>query len=128
MNEADLNALSRNIIDAACRPHATGSRSAGGKLLRLSHYELRKRGMSVQTEVSVPVVYDGCKLLDVGYRIDMLVEVELIVEIKAIEAIAPVHRAQLLGYLRHSGKRLGLLLNFNVTSLRDGIVRQVNRL
>jgi len=89
------------------------------------HYELRKRGMSVQTEVSVPVVYDGCKLLDVGYRIDMLVEVELIVEIKAI---APVHRAQLLGYLRHSGKRLGLLLNFNVTSLRDGIVRQVNRL
>jgi GxxExxY protein len=92
------------------------------------HYELRKRGMSVQTEVSVPVVYDGCKLLDVGYRIDMLVEVELIVEIKAIEAIAPVHRAQLLGYLRHSGKRLGLLLNFNVTSLRDGIVRQVNRL
>ncbi len=129
MNEADMNALSRNIIDAAYAVHT----QLGPGLLAASYfacllYELRNRGMSVQTEVSVPVVYDGCKLLDVVYRIDMLVEVELIVEIKAIEAIAPVHRAQLLGYLRHSGKRLGLLLNFNVTSLRDGIVRQVNRL
>ena len=89
-------------------------------------YELRKRGLRVETEVSLPVVYDGQKLLDVGYRIDMLVEGELILEIKATEGIAAVHRAQLLGYRKHSGKRMGLLLNFNVTSMREGIVRQVN--
>jgi GxxExxY protein len=68
------------------------------------------------------------KLVDVGYRMDMLVNGLLVIEAKKLEAIAPVHRAQLLSYLKHSGLRLGLLINFNVVHLRDGIVRQVNGL
>jgi GxxExxY protein len=129
MSEADLNALSKRVLDAAFAVHT----SLGPGLLEASYfacllYELRKRGISVQTEVNLPVVYDGQKLLEVGYRIDMLVEDELILEIKATEGIATVFRAQLLGYLRHSGRRLGLLLNFNEVSMRDGIVRIVNRL
>jgi GxxExxY protein len=78
-------------------------------------------------EVPVPVVYDGKKLADVGYRVDLLVENELIVEVKSVEAVAPVHTAQLLSYLRLSKRQLGLLLNFNVVHLRDGIYRRVNR-
>jgi GxxExxY protein len=75
----------------------------------------------------VPVVYDGKKLADVGYRDDLLVENELILEVKSVEAVAPVHTTQLLSYLRLSKRRLGLLLNFNVVHLRDGIYRRVNR-
>jgi GxxExxY protein len=74
----------------------------------------------------VPLVYDGQKLADVGYRIDLLAEGELVIEVKSVEAIAPVHKAQLVSYLKLSGKRIGLLLNFNVVHLRDGIVRRVN--
>lgn len=76
----------------------------------------------------MPLVYDGVKLVDAGYRIDLLVANELIVEVKAVEAIAPVHTAQLVSYLKLAGRRLGLLLNFNVVSLRDGIYRRVNGL
>jgi GxxExxY protein len=78
-------------------------------------------------EVPVPVVYDGKRLADAGYRIDLLVENELILEVKSVEAVAPVHTVQLLSYLRLSKRRLGLLLNFNVVHLRDGIYRRVNR-
>jgi GxxExxY protein len=84
--------------------------------------------LSVQIEVPVPLVYKGRLLADVGYRLDILVENELIVEIKSNEAILPVHKAQLLSYLRLSGKRLGLLINFNTIHLRDGIARVVNNL
>jgi GxxExxY protein len=70
---------------------------------------------------------DGKKLADVGYRVDLLVENELILEVKSVEAVAPVHTAQLLSYLRLSKRRLGLLLNFNVVHLRDGIYRRGNR-
>lgn len=73
----------------------------------------------------LPVIYDNVSL-DIGYRIDLLVENEIIVEIKSIEKVAPVHKAQLLSYLRLSKKRVGLLLNFNVTHLREGIHRVVN--
>jgi len=129
VTEAELNELSKRVLDAAFAVHT----ALGPGLLEASYfsclvYELRKRGIPVETEVSLPVVYDGQKLLDVGYRIDILVAKELILEIKATEGIAVVHRAQLLGYLRHSGRRLGLLLNFNVVSMKDGIVRIVNRL
>ena len=89
-------------------------------------HELAKRGLRVEAQVAVPVVYDGLQLLDVGYRIDILVEGELVLELKAIEAIASVHKAQLLTYLRHSKRRLGLLINFNVERLKDGICRQIN--
>lgn len=76
----------------------------------------------------MPLIDRGEKLSDVGYRLDLLVAGELILEIKAVDAISPVHHAQLLSYLRLSQKRLGLLINFNVASLRDGIHRKVNRL
>jgi GxxExxY protein len=69
------------------------------------------------TEVPVPVVYDGIKLADVGYMIDILVENELVIELKSVEGLAPVHHAQLISYLKLSGKRLGLLLNFDVDRL-----------
>jgi GxxExxY protein len=91
-------------------------------------YELRKRGMDVKTEVPVPVIYDHAKLVDVGYRLDMLVENELVLEIKAVENMIPMYRAQLLTYLKHSKKRLGLMLNFHEPHLKDGIWRCVNRL
>ena len=76
----------------------------------------------------VPLVYDGEMLSEVGFRMDVLVEGELVLELKATEGIAIVHRAQLLGYLKHSNRRLGLLLNFNVAQMKDGIVRLVNGL
>jgi GxxExxY protein len=81
--------------------------------------------MEVQTQVGLPVVYDGIKL-DAGYRIDLLVENEIVVELKAIEKILPVHEAQLLSYLKLSGRQVGLLLNFNVVHFRNGIKRMVN--
>jgi GxxExxY protein len=124
---ARLNELTGRIIDAAMRVHT----ALGPGLLESTYqacplYELRKAGLKVLTQVAVPVVYDGQQLVDVGYRMDMLVEDEVVLELEATEGIAPIHRAQLLSYLRHSGKRVGLLFNFNVERLRDGIVRQIN--
>jgi GxxExxY protein len=83
--------------------------------------------LKVGTQVGLPVVYEGVKI-DVGYRIDLLVEDLVIVELKAVDKIAPIHEAQLLTYLKLSGKRLGLLMNFNVLHLKDGIKRMVNKL
>ena len=88
-------------------------------------HELRQRGLKVLCEAPLPVVYDGIKL-DAGYRLDMLVEDAVIVELKAVEALAPIHQAQLLSYLKLSGKHVGLLINFHVVHLRDGIKRMVN--
>lgn len=84
-----------------------------------------QRGLKAEVQVPLPVVYKGAKLADVGYRIDLMVEGEILVELKAVEAIAPVHRAQLLSYLRLSGRRLGLLINFNVERLKDGGISRV---
>ncbi len=90
-------------------------------------YELRHSGLHVDTEVPVPVVYDGVKLADVGFRMDILVEHEVVVEVKAVEAVAPVHLAQLVSYLKMANRRVGLLLNFNVPDFRKGIYRRVNQ-
>ena len=87
-----------------------------------------KPDCTFQQQLPLPLIYNGEKLADVGYRIDLLVEGELIVEIKALEALAPVHKAQLLSYLKLSGRRLGFLINFNLPALRDGITRRVNHL
>jgi GxxExxY protein len=123
-----LNQLSKAVLDGAFAVHS----ELGPGLLESTYkaclaYELSKRGVHALAEVPVPVVYDGKKLADVGYRVDLLVENELIVEVKSVEAVAPVHTAQLLSYLRLSKRRLGLLLNFNVVLLKDGIYRRVNR-
>jgi GxxExxY protein len=88
-------------------------------------YELEKRRLKIQSQVGLPVIYDGMKI-DLGYRLDILVEDAVIIELKAVTMIIPLHEAQLLSYLKLSGKHLGLLINFNVTLLKDGITRRIN--
>lgn len=122
----ELNQISGAIIDSAMKVHT----ALGAGMLESTYeicliHELRKRRINVQSQLALPVVYDGIKL-DAGYRIDLLVENEVIVELKAVERIMPIHEAQLLSYLKLSGKKLGLLLNFNVVQLKNGIKRIVN--
>jgi len=90
-------------------------------------HELAKAGLKADRQVALPVVYDGARL-DAGYRIDVLVANLVVVELKVAERILPLHSAQLLSYLKLSGKRLGYLLNFNVVHMRQGIKRVVNHL
>jgi GxxExxY protein len=90
-------------------------------------HEVRKRGLQAEAQLPLPLAYDGV-ILDVGYRVDLLVEQSVIVELKAVEKLLPIHEAQLLCYLRLSGRRLGLLINFNVLHLKDGIKRMVHNL
>lgn len=87
-------------------------------------FDLAAKGFRVQTEVPVPIVFDGHRL-ECGYRIDLLVEDMVVVELKAVDGIAPIHKAQLLSHMKLSGRRLGLLINFNVIHLKDGIQRMV---
>jgi GxxExxY protein len=127
MNHEELDVLSRKVMSAAYTVHS----AMGPGLLESAYiaclvFELQKAGLEVKTEVPVPLVYEHTKLADVGYRMDMLIENELIVEVKAREAIAPVHLAQLVSYLKLADRRLGLLINFHVASLKDGIYRRVN--
>ena len=90
-------------------------------------HELRKEGLLVATQVPLPVTYDGVRL-ELGFRLDLLVEHKVIVEIKSVDALIDVHHKQLLTYLKLSGLKLGQLINFNVPSLRDHIIRKVNGL
>src|SRR2546427_12474175 len=115
-----VNQITRCIVTAAMRVHSV----LGPGLLESAYqacllHELRKQGFSVASQVGLPVVYDGEKI-DLGYRIDLVVENLVIVEIKCVEAINPVHQAQLLSYMRLSGRSVGLLINFHVAHLRDG--------
>jgi GxxExxY protein len=115
----------RSIVDAAMAVH----RALGPGLLEsaceicLAH-ELDRRGHAVASQLALPVVYESIKL-DAGYRIDLLVDDTVIVEVKAVDALSPLHQAQLLTYLRLSGRRLGLLINFNVVLLKQGIRRMI---
>jgi GxxExxY protein len=90
-------------------------------------HELAKRGLRVETQVWLPVIYDGVEI-EGGYKIDLLIEGQVVVELKVVEQILEIHKAQLLSYLKLSGKHLGLLINFNVVHLRDGIRRLANNL
>lgn len=124
----NIERIAAIIIDAAMKVHML----LGPGLLESAYkaclvYELRKRGLMVETEVSVPIVYDRLKL-DSGYRIDVLVEGCVVIELKSVERILPVHDAQLLSHLRLSGHKLGFRINFNVVLLKDGIRRIVNQL
>jgi GxxExxY protein len=124
----DINEVSGNIVDAAMKVHTV----LGPGLLESAYeacltHELRKRGRKVLVQVGLPVLYDDIEL-DVGYRIDLLVDDCVIVELKAVEKILPLHEAQLLSYLKLSGKKVGLLINFNVIRLTQGIKRMVNNL
>lgn len=125
MSENELAAV---IVDAALKIH----RTLGPGLLESVYqatlgYELSRRGLRVVQERGLPVCYEGIKL-NLGFRIDLLVEDKVIVEIKSVEALAPVHRKQVQTYLRLMDLRLGLLINFNVELIKDGIQRVVNRL
>jgi GxxExxY protein len=120
--------IGHNVIGAALKVHS----AIGPGLLESAYetcllYELEKRNLSVRRHVVIPFRYEAL-IIDNGYRIDLLVGDLVVVELKALEAILPVHRAQLLSYLRLGGFKLGYLLNFNVEHMRDGIVRIVNGL
>ena len=126
MDSHRLNQISFLIIQAAIEVH----RTLGPGLLESTYracmiYELRQRNLSVIAEQIVPICYNGV-IIEGGYRLDLLVENEIVVEIKAVEIVLPVHHAQLLSYFRLTKKPLGLLINFNVPVLVKGIKRIMN--
>ncbi len=123
-----INEISGQIVDAAYKIHTT----LGPGLLEsvyetvLAH-ELTRRGFAVRTQVSIPVVYEDVKL-ELGFRADMIINDRVLIEVKSVEAIAPVFPKQVRTYLRLTDLRLGLLINFNVNLIKDGITRIVNNL
>jgi GxxExxY protein len=125
MNENDV---AKHIVDVAFHLHS----DYGPGLLEsvyeaIMAHELNKRGLLVTRQQPIPVVHDGVRM-GVGFRADLIVEKKVVVEIKSVEAVSPVHKKQLLTYLRLTDKRLGLLINFNVELIKHGISRVVNRL
>ena len=121
----ETDALASKAIDAAFRVH----RALGPGLLESVYHacmchELAKMGVPFEHEVDLPIHYDGVRL-QAGLRIDMWLDRKVVLELKAVEDLRPVHEAQLLTYMKLTGARLGLLLNFNVPKLKDGIVRMV---
>jgi GxxExxY protein len=128
LNEHDINQVSGVIVDAAMTVH----RALGAGLLESAYeaclaYELRARGLEVAQQVGLPITY-GRLQMDIGYRVDMIIADAVIVEVKSVAKLLPIHQAQILSYLCLSGLRLGLLLNFNAGQMRQGIRRVVNNL
>ncbi len=124
----DANAVAQQVVDAAFRVHT----SLGPGLLESVYeaalaYELEKRGLSITRQQGIPVVYETVRI-HAGFFADLVVEDQVIVEIKAVETVAPVHKKRLLTYLKLADKRLGLLINFNVVLIKNGITRIVNGL
>ncbi|MCE9533412.1 MAG: GxxExxY protein [Planctomycetes bacterium] len=124
----DENAISKVVVDAAYRIH----KALGPGLLESVYesilvHELRKAGLRCERQVPIPVVYDSIRFEE-GFRADVFVESKVLVELKSIEQTAPVHRKQLLTYLRLTNKRLGLLINFGAETIKEGITRLVNGL
>ena len=122
------NQIAAIVVDAALKIHKT----LGPGLLESVYqaaldYELQKRGLRVVQQVGLPVYYEDVKL-ELGFRVDLIVGDKVIIEIKSVEALAPVHKSQLLTYLRLTNLRLGLLLNFNVELMKNGTHRVVNGL
>lgn len=119
----ELNDLTYKIIGCTYKVHS----ELGPGLLESTYevcleYEMIKAGLTVERQKPLPVIYDQIKL-EAGYRIDLLVNYQIVLEIKSIDSIAPIHKAQLMTYLKLSGKKLGLLLNFNVQDMKSGINR-----
>lgn len=122
------NELSKIVFDCALKVH----RNLGPGLLESSYeeclfYEIKKLGLIVEKQKALPLVYEEVKL-DIGYRIDIIVENKLIIEIKSVETLNDVHFAQLLTYLKLTNCKLGLLINFNVALIKNGIKRVANNL
>jgi GxxExxY protein len=121
-----LNSITETIIGAAIQIH----KALGPGLLESAYeaclaFELEKRHLRVEHQKPLPLVYEQVKL-ECGYRIDLLVEGSVVVEIKSVEALAPIHEAQIITYLKLTGCKLGLLINFNVPAVKDGIHRFIN--
>jgi len=121
-----LDQITDSIIGAAIEVY----RALGPGLLESAYetclsFELTENGLKIERQKPLPVVYRGVEL-DCGYRLDLLIEDAVIVEVKVVDSLAPIHKAQLLSYLKLSGYKVGLLINFNVKVLKDGIVRMVN--
>jgi GxxExxY protein len=121
-----IDRIAREVVDAAFKVHS----SLGPGLLESAYeaclaHELTKRGYRVERQKAQPVIYEGLEI-EVGYRLDLLVEDVIIIELKAVEQLAPIHQAQLLTYLKLSSKQLGFLMNFNVPLIKDGIRRIAN--
>jgi GxxExxY protein len=121
-----INEITGEIVDAAIKVHS----ALGPGLLESAYeaclmYELKKRDLVVRNQVPLPVHYEQI-VIAVGYRIDLLVSESVIVELKSVDEIASIHEAQLLSYLKLSGKKIGLLINFNVEFLKHGITRMAN--
>ncbi len=122
------NGLSKVIFDAALKIHqVSGLGLLESAYEECLHYELVQAGLLVEKQKPLPLVYEAIKL-EAGYRVDLMVEKKVIIEVKAVEAITDVHLAQVLTYLKLSGCKLGLLINFNVTLLKNGIRRIANQL
>ena len=126
MDADAVNRCSHQVIASAMTVHST----LGPGLLESTYgaclaVELRSRGLGVDTQLALPVIYRG-RHIELGYRLDMVVEGAVVVEVKAVTKLLPVHSAQLMSYLRLSGYGVGLLVNFHVPHLRDGIRRLVN--
>lgn len=122
----ELNDLTEKIIGCAIKVHKV----LGPGLLESAYevclvHELRKAGLKAERQVALPVIYEGLRL-DADYFIDILVEDTVVIELKSVEHILPIHEAQLLTYLKLANKKLGLLINFNVTLLKNGIKRRIN--
>ena len=122
----ELNQITDQIIGASIDVHL----SLGPGLLESAYeaclaYELVQRGLIVEQQKSLPIIYKEVSL-DTGYRLDLLVERSVIVELKAVDSLTPLHKAQLLSYLKLSGLKLGLLINFNVRVLKNGIQRVIS--
>ena len=122
-NDTERDALTERIIGAAIEVH----RELGPGLLESAYegclaWELEQRGLQFTRQVELPVVYKGAQI-NLGYRLDLVVEEQVIVELKTVDSLAPIHTAQVLTYLRLTGLGTGLLLNFNTPVLRDGIKR-----
>jgi GxxExxY protein len=122
------NELSKIIVNTAFRIHS----QLGPGLLEsvyeeILYYELQKQGLYVERQKGIPVFWDDLKM-DIGFRADLIVEKKVIIEIKSVETIAPVHPKQLLTYLKITGLKLGLLINFNEVLIKNGITRIVNNL
>jgi len=120
------NRITSSIIGSSIRVH----RATGPGLLESAYFpclvlELREAGLSVALEHPIPIIYRGINL-ESGYRADMLVDDTVLVELKSVESLAPIHTAQMLTYLKLSGKPVGLLINFNVPVLKDGVKRILN--
>jgi GxxExxY protein len=128
MSASDINAITGQIIDAAMRVHtALGPGLLESVYEKCLQHELNRRGIEVNTQVGFPIVYGDIRI-ESGLKIDLLVMDQVIVELKAVETLLSIHESQIISYLKITGKKLGLLINFNVVHLKDGIKRFANKL